>query len=126
MALTMRERVAAYAAQKRSQPDETLPIAAAIDAVVEDPGLNDCTFFERLQRRVGLGDKPELRRKLFRLLDRLHHSNPDLVERCCCEVWASAVGARFPGRYFCVGIKRRLLECGIHLDPPEGRRYEPI
>lgn len=126
VALLMKDLLAARAAKAQAQSFEPESIGGVVDTLLVTPPADEPTFYDRLVRRVGLGDKPELRRKLFRLLDRLHHGQSDLVERCCSEVWCSAVGARYPGRYFCVGIKRRLAEAGIQLTAGEGQRYEPI
>lgn len=70
------------------------------------------TLAERLERRFGLGSRPDLRRQLYDRLDYLY-SLPEIGERVY-QVVASAVadaqGKQKPGNYFAFVVMERLRE----------------
>lgn len=100
-------------AQDQQTESEVGGIQAAIVDVVRDPSINDVSLFDRLVRRVGLGDQPQKRRMFFKRVAKLHRDQPALVERLVAEVWADSLGARNRPRFFCFVLKRRLVEDGV-------------
>lgn len=107
-----RARMARIAQDQRAE-QEVGGIEAAISAVARDPAINDVGLFERLQRKVGLGQQPAKRRALFKRLVLLHRDQPALIEEVIAIAWAGSCGARLRDRYFCVAVCRRLAELGI-------------
>lgn len=70
------------------------------------------TLAERLERRFGLGSRPELRRSLYQRLDVLY-SDPEIGEKVynvVASVAADAVGKSKPGNYFAFVVMARLRE----------------
>lgn len=107
-------------AQNQMAESEVGGIEAAISEVVRDPSINDVGLFERLQRKVGMGQDPAKRRMLFQRLVKLHQAKPDLVERLIAEAWAQSVGARFRDRYFCKSVCAKLAENHLVVTRSEG------
>ena len=96
--------------QDQEAANEVGGIEAELSAVIRDPSINDVGLFERLRRKVGLGDDPKKRRAFFDRLVKLHQTNPDLVESIIAEAWAQSVGARRRDRYFCKSVTQKLAE----------------
>lgn len=68
----------------------------------------------RLRQRLGLGDDPERRCRLYAKLQALWEVETEKVEQAVAEVWAVArTSAKKPDRYFCVAIMKRLAELGV-------------
>lgn len=96
--------------QDQSAESEVGGIEAELAAVLRDPTINDVGLFERLRRKVGLGDDPKKRRAFFDRLVKLHQCAPELVESVIAEAWAQSVGARKRDRYFCKAVALKLAE----------------
>lgn len=67
----------------------------------------------KLERRFGMGTRPELRKALYqRLADLIEaEGEPALIVIAGCA--QDAEGKRQPDRYFCAVIIRRLMERGF-------------
>lgn len=74
----------------------------------------------RLERSLGLGARPALRRGLFRRLEQLEQIHGRLVEQCVAEALMKCRGAREPGRYFCACVVRLLRSMGLVGEVPHG------
>lgn len=73
------------------------------------------TLASRLERKFGLGSRPDLRRSLYERLDALY-SDPEIGERVyqvVASAAADAVGKSKPGNYFAYVVLERLRERGI-------------
>lgn len=66
----------------------------------------------RLEVRFGLGSNPELRRGLYRRIEKLVEAEGEEVYVLVSQVAADAVGKRDEGRYFAFSVIRRLREHG--------------
>ena len=73
---------------------------------------------ERLQKRFGLGTRPELRRALYMRLEKLVEDEGESAYMVIASVASDAVGKENPGRYFSHVVLVRLMERGI-LPAPE-------
>lgn len=96
-----------------SDGTNTLPLGDAIDTVLAQPAVNDRSLSERLRTKVGLGDKPALRRSLFARLERLHRVHRDAIEQVIAEAWAQSAGAHRRDRYFCRSVVCKLAALGL-------------
>lgn len=70
------------------------------------------TIESRLERRFGLGTRPDLRRSLYRRLEALCN-DPDIGERVYSVISAAAAdaaGKSKPGNYFAFVVCERLRE----------------
>ena len=76
----------------------------------------------RLERKLGLGAFPLIRRRMFQRLQRLAVCHGDPVLEIIAQVEMEAIGPqiRDKGQYFCWVVKRRLAELGYPLDAPQG------
>lgn len=76
----------------------------------------------RLERKLGLGAFPLIRRRMFQRLQRLAVEHGDPVLEIIAQVEMEAIGpkVRDKGQYFCWVIKRRLAELGFPLVPSPG------
>lgn len=76
----------------------------------------------RLERKLGLGAFPLIRRRMFQRLQRLAVEHGDPVLEIIAQVEMEAIGpkVRDKGQYFCWVIKRRLAELGFPLEPSPG------
>lgn len=63
------------------------------------PSAKKGTIVERLERRFGLGDRPDLARKLYAQVQTWVDEGGEERYRLVSEVVAQAVSARSPGRY---------------------------
>lgn len=72
---------------------------------------------ERLEARFGTGSNPDLRRALYRRLERLIASEGEECYIIISTVAADAVGKRDSGKYFSFSVVRRLREHGYLTDP---------
>jgi hypothetical protein len=72
----------------------------------------------RLERKLGLGAFPLIRRRMFQRLQRLAVQHGDPVLEIVSQVELEALGpnVRDKGQYFCWVVKRRLAELGFPLD----------
>lgn len=68
---------------------------------------------QKLERRYGLGSKPEARRTFYRRLELATEIHGERVYIAIRTVAAEADGARCPDRYFCATALRRLREGGL-------------
>lgn len=68
---------------------------------------------QRLERKYGLGEDPEARRRLFARLQLAVEAKGEPAYRALCTVAAEATSARRPDRYFCFSAVRRLAELGM-------------
>lgn len=77
----------------------------------------------RLERKLGLGAFPLIRRRMFQRLQRLAVQHGDPVVEIIAQVEMEAIGpnVRDKGQYFCWVVKRRLGELGFPLDSPQGQ-----
>lgn len=100
-------------AQNQSAECDVGGVEAAVSAVMRDPSINDVGLYERLVRKVGLGQMPAKRKALFQRLVKLHRVDPDRIELIIADAWASSCGARIRDRYFCVAVCRKLAESGM-------------
>jgi hypothetical protein len=77
------------------------------------------TISARLERRFGLGSRPELRRALYRRLEELcnDESIGERVYRVVAEVAADAAGKTKPGNYFSYVVCERLKERSLIARP---------
>lgn len=91
------------------------PIRLSI-AQVEGATGTSSSLAARLERRFGLGAMPEKRRALFLRLQLLVEARPE-VETLIREAASQATGARFPDRYFCSAVVKKLRETNS---------YEPL
>ena len=74
----------------------------------------DLTFLSsRLERRFGLGTRPDLRKKLFNQLEQLVDQVGETAYVVIASAAADAVGKDNPGRYFARVVTLRLKERGI-------------
>lgn len=79
------------------------------------------TLAERLERKFGLGTRPDLRRTLYHRLEELY-SDPAISERVyqvVASAAADAVGKDKPGNYFAFVVMQRLRERGVVTAPAE-------
>ena len=67
----------------------------------------------RLERKFGLGTRPELRRRLFTRLEDLVEDVGEPAYVCIASAAADAEGKDHPGHYFCRVVTTRLKERGI-------------
>lgn len=70
------------------------------------------TLAARLERKFGLGSRPDLRRSLYERLDALY-SDPEIGEKVyqvVASAAADAVGKAKPGNYFAFVVLERLRE----------------
>jgi hypothetical protein len=74
----------------------------------------------RLERSLGLGAFPMVRRRMYARLQRLavQHGDPVLEILSQVEMEARGDKIRDKGQYFCWVVKRRLAEMGFPLDVP--------
>lgn len=73
------------------------------------------TMAERLERKFGVGTRPDLRRSLYQRLDALY-SDPEIGERVyqvVASAAADAIGKSKPGNYFAFVVMERLRERGL-------------
>lgn len=89
------------------------------DPVAAMPGLR-----ERLVRRLGWGDQPDKRRRLYDKLCKLHAAHERLVEELISIAWMQAQGARFRDRYFCKAIVGLLADRGLAVEAEGGAGCE--
>jgi len=68
---------------------------------------------ERLERRFGLGGNGELRRALYRRLERLADEGGEPVYRLIAVAACDADGKADPGRWFAKVVCLRLHESGL-------------
>jgi len=68
-----------------------------------------CTLSAKLERRFGLGAQPAKRRALYLRLELLVNAMPEL-EVLVKEAASQATSARFPDRYFCSAVVKKLRE----------------
>lgn len=113
-------------AQNQSSESEVGGVEASISAVLHDPTINDVGLYERLVRKVGLGQMPAKRKALFQRLVKLHRLEPDKLELLIADAWSSSCGARFRDRYFCVAVCRKLAEAGLSCGGSEGVQGDVI
>jgi len=77
------------------------------------------TVAKRLEQLYGVGDNPQLRRKLYQRIQRcaIEHGPEcyDVVKDCV----SSAQSADNPGRYFCVSVTSELKSLGYWEKPSE-------
>lgn len=73
----------------------------------------------RLEKALGLGTQPELRRALYNKLEALvaGPNGSDVLE-CLDNVVSDALGKADPGKYFAYVVTRRLQEKGLMVDRP--------
>jgi len=76
----------------------------------------------RLERKLGLGAFPLIRRRMFQRLQRLAVAHGDPVLEIIAQVEMEALGPKIrdKGQYFTWVVKRRLGELGFPLDAPQG------
>jgi hypothetical protein len=76
----------------------------------------------RLERKLGVGAFPLVRRRLYQRLQRLAVAHGDPVLQIIGQVEMEALGDRVrdQGQYFCFVVKRRLGELGYPLDAVQG------
>lgn len=67
---------------------------------------------DRLIRKFGDGDKPQLRRALFQRLSEEVELRGDDVLRIISECVVASETATYKDRYFCASVTRRLREAG--------------
>ena len=68
---------------------------------------------ERLIRKFGDGDKPQLRRALFQRLSAEAELRGEDVLRIISECVLASESATYKDRYFCAAVTRRLREAGF-------------
>jgi hypothetical protein len=75
----------------------------------------------RLERKLGLGAFPMVRRRMYQRLQRLAVQHGDPVLEIIAQVEMEAIGpkVRDKGQYFCWVVKRRLGELGFPIDLPQ-------
>ncbi len=83
----------------------------------EKKGVDSTHVAQRLERRFGAGDRPEIRRKFYLHLAKLVEDHGETVLEAISIASAQAAGARQPDRYFCSVVKCILLERGIVVSP---------
>lgn len=76
----------------------------------------------RLERKLGLGAFPLVRRRMYQRLQRLALQHGDPVVEIIAQVEMEALGPKIRdgGQYFCWVVKRRLEELGFALQPSQG------
>jgi hypothetical protein len=67
----------------------------------------------RLERRFGLGTRPDLRKALYQRLERLVENEGEPAYLVIASAAADAVSKDNPGRYFAHVVITRLMERGI-------------
>lgn len=67
----------------------------------------------RLERKFGLGTRPELRRRLYVFLQELVDQHGSEAYVIVASAAADSEGKNHPGRYFAKVVKLRLVERGI-------------
>ncbi len=67
----------------------------------------------RLEAKFGLGDRPTVRRKLYRRLEREVEAHGEVAYECVAIAAADAETADKPGRYFSKAVTSRLRERGL-------------
>lgn len=72
---------------------------------------------ERLERRFGLGTRPDLRRSLYRRLSDLVEQEGEAAYHVIASAAADATGKDNPGRYFAHVVMTRLMERRIISGP---------
>lgn len=93
--------------------------AAALNRLIEGAsnGTRSNQFSEnlaaKLERRYGLGDRPEARRAFFKRLELATEIHGERVHTQLRIVVAEAEGKRNPARYFCRTALCRLRENGL-------------
>jgi hypothetical protein len=112
-----RRRIAARAENAGSAPQSC---DSAFEQVLRNPVAAMPGLRERLVRRLGWGDQPEKRRRLYDKLCKLHAANEAVVEELISIAWMQAQGARFRDRYFCKAILGLLADRGLSLAPEGG------
>ncbi len=75
------------------------------------------TIADRLWKRFGPGDEPEIRRQLYERLQHEAIQHGDAVYRIIQTAFASAQSANNPDRYFAAAVTRRLREQGFLVQP---------
>lgn len=65
---------------------------------------------ERLERKFGLGTRPDLRRALFQKLEKLVEEQGEHAYVVIASVAVDSEGKENPGRYFCRVVLLRLQE----------------
>jgi hypothetical protein len=89
----------------------------------------DVEVAARLERSLGLGAFPLIRRRMFQRLQRLAVQGGEPVLQVISQVEMEARGpsVRDKGQYFCWVVKRRLRELGYDLDnrPSPGPEVRP-
>lgn len=73
---------------------------------------------EKLERRFGLGTRPELRKALYARLEQLVEEEGEPAYLVIATAAADAAGKTNPGRYFAHVVMLRLMERGV-IDAPE-------
>ncbi len=81
----------------------------------------------RLERRLGLGEFPMVRRRLFARLQRLCQEKGDGPLQVIAALVQEAEGPKIrdKGQYFCWVVKRRLAEAGWPIDVPSAVPLTP-
>lgn len=74
---------------------------------------------ERLERKFGLGTRPDLRRALYHRLDDMYSDTAisERVYQVVAAAAADAVGKSKPGNYFAFVVMQRLRERGLIAAP---------
>lgn len=91
------------------------PARLSIAQVSTETATSSC-LAARLERRFGLGAMPEKRKALYMRIQLLVEARPE-VETLVREAASQATSARFPDRYFCSAIVKKLRETNS---------YEPL
>jgi hypothetical protein len=78
---------------------------------------------QRLETRLGLGEFPLIRRRLYARLQRLVESKGDGPLQVIAALVQEAEGGKIrnAGQYFCFVVKRRLEEAGWPIGPDPSR-----
>lgn len=75
--------------------------------------MNLDNIAERLEKRFGLGDQPDRRRRLYRTLERLVLEYGEKAYRIIAEVASDSTHADHPDRWFCKAVVLRLRNAGL-------------
>jgi len=80
--------------------------------------MRETEVVKRLETRLGLGDNPIARRRLYRRLARLAQVHGEPCLRLLAELVQDAEHRTDPGRWFSRAAKLRLMESGFWSDNP--------
>lgn len=72
---------------------------------------------DRLERKFGVGTRPDLRRALYARLEQVIEEKGEVAYVAVASAAADAIGKENPGRYFARVVMLRLYERGVLASP---------